>query len=442
MSQTSHARRFRPIDLIFLTVVLLLFPTACVCWPSLPALIHQDGCGWPQYAAAGSGNKAVPLPPKTFIAYARHGDVWIMDSDGKNKKRLTSDPGREFSLSASPQKEQIWFVRAAAGTGGNGDFGNVYACDYDGKHQRQVTAGLKVKFAAVSPNGKSLAIAVLSDLPGTFGQTADMWLVDAQATMLTASSPHINLTGDLGPSVAGGRDGSTYAAWSQATGQIAFTFKPDSSASLGISTSSVYVANADGTGRVLLAASAGQPSFNGFGTSVALTTGAHWDTMGIARVSTDGGLPTDVVQISSGAPLYRTYSPIFITTYEEAREWPTVVYAKTMHPAAPAQAVNTLEKYRIDGGKTTVLVTQTGAENVITNVVTDNMYKALYFQTGTATLNNTAIWSVKPDGTGLVTLSAGDGDSEPTAAVSYSWYNKSKSGGTNYYANCHWPYEK
>ena len=457
MTSPSQPRRIRPAEAIFIFLLLLLFPTACSCWPSLPAMIHQGGCGWPQYAAgsvssSGGGAQSVALPPKTYIAYSHKGDIWIMDNDGKNKKRLTSDPAREFSLSAGYQAEKIWFIRASGNTSETLNYGDVYSCDYDGKNLKRVTAGLKVGFAAVSPNGKSLAISVISPMPdatgsGSPGETADMWLVNAQGTKLTAASPHYNLTGDLEPSVVGGREGSIYAAWSKATDKIVFTFKPDGSSSLGISTRTVYLANADGSGRTVLAKSADQPSFDGFGTSVAVTTGAHWDTMGVARVNTEGGVPVDVLPVASGASLYSTYNPTFITTYEDVKEWPTVVYGKTTHPAAPAQPVNTLEKYRIDDAKTTVLDTREGAENVITNITTDNLFSAIFFQTGkTAGLDvsNATIWSVKPDGTALKMLSvaAGDDDSEPIAAVSYSWYNKGKIGGTNYYSTCHWPYKK
>ncbi len=375
-----------------------------------------------------------------------------MDNDGKNKKRLTSDPAREFGLSASYQKERIWFIRAAGDTPETMRYGDVYSCDYGGQDLKQVTKGLKVKFAVVSPDGKRLAISVATVMPdasgtGNIGETADMWVVDAAGIKLSMSSIHDNLTGDLRTSAIGGREGSTYAAWSPATMKIAFTYKPDTSSSLGISTKVVYLANSDGTERKILVTGADQPSFDGYGTSVAVTTGARSDTMGVGRVNATGGALADVLPVSSAAPLCNTYDPIFITTYEEIKEWPTVIYGKTTYPAAPAQPVNTLEKYRIDGAKTTVLVSQEGTENVISHVACDNSYQMIFLQIGKSVgldVDNTTIWSVKPDGTGLKMLSQAlnDGDSEPTAAVSYNWSYKGKNGGANFYATCHWPYQK
>lgn len=425
-----------------LTLVLLL---GCFCWPSLPSLVHQGSCGWIQYAAQ-SGKQYVAPPPKNYIAYINKGDVWIMDPDGKNKKQLTKTAEREFSLYATYQAERIWFVRQN-GPLAEQNTGDVYSCDYEGKNIQKVTAGIPVTFVAVSVDGKKMGVSVASNVEQTAPlapyQTNDMWLMDAVEKNQGPDAKHVNLTGDLPPSDVGGREGSTFLTWSPQNDRVAFTFKADQSASLGISTKSVYIAKLDGSGRKKLIDSCAEPRFNVLGTMLAVTTGAHWDTMGVAQVSVDGDFSKDILPISAGNPLYSTATPFWVTTYENITENANVFYSKTTHPAAPADPVNTLEKYRIENGETTILISEAGANKAILKAWVTHLQNGIVFQKGFDP-STSSIWSTTVDGKELKRLSGSDtaGDSEPTSAVSYSWYNKNNGGtstGTQF-QTCHWPY--
>lgn len=430
---------------VLFSLFSLLFMTACVCWPSLPTLVHQGSCGWIQYAAQSGKQYAAP-PPKNYIAYINKGDVWIMDPDGQNKKQLTKTAEREFSLSATYQAERIWFVRQNE-TFTEQKAGDVYSCDYEGKNVKKVTEGVPVTFAAVSVDGKKIGASVVSAVEQTAPlspyQTNDMWLVDAAGKNQGSDSKHVNLTGDLPPSGVGGREGSTFLTWSPQNDRIAFTFKADGSASLGISTKSVYLAKTDGSGRKKIIDSCAEPRFNAQGTMLAVTTGAHWDTMGVVQVSVDGEQKDDILPISTGNILYSTATPFWLTTYENIKENQNVIYSKTTHPAAPAEPVNTLEIHRAVTGDTTVLVTKEGGDKTILNAWSTHLNNGIVFQTG-FDASTSSIWSITAEGKDLKRLSDSDtaGDSEPTSAVSYSWYNKNNgetSSGTQF-QTCHWPY--
>ena len=429
-----------------LALVSLVFLTACVCWPSLPTLIHQNGCAriYPsqekQYAAP---------PPKSYIAHIHNQDVWIMEEDGTQKKQLTESAEREFSLSASERAERIWFIRSDSPSASTNLYGDVYSCDYEGKNVRQVTKGLMVKFVAVSIDGKKLAISVIGQMKpaidGGNSETADMYIISASADKLSTLADTVDLTSDLTTSDVGGREGSTFLAWSPDSKRVAFTYKADGSASLGISTKSVYLADADGDNREKLIDSCDEPRFNvdGTGTMLAVTYGSHWDTTGVMQVSVDGDFSEDVLPMPTGSPLYSAYAPFWLSTYNSDVH-KNVVYSKQTHPADASQITNTLEMYNLETKKTTILATMSTPSEIISKTDSDALGTYLVFQAGVSdpvSGKAAEIWRLKPDGTDLIKLSGEEDDSEPTFAVSYSWYNKGKTGGTTNPYGCHWPYE-
>jgi TolB protein len=115
---------------------------------------HSE-CFVPQFTPDGN----------TVVFTRRDGDVYRVDADGKNFKRLTEgNQYVEFKLSPkdrhgstdgpdiSPDGKQIAFVRVKDGVP------NVFAIDLDGRNRRQVTAR-KTPCGRVrwSPDGKQLA---------------------------------------------------------------------------------------------------------------------------------------------------------------------------------------------------------------------------------------------------------------------------------------------
>jgi hypothetical protein len=450
MKRSAYRRAsFVAFSILTLTVFL-----GCFCWPSLPSLIHRNGCASIQAAQpaspSGNGKAGVIPPPRMKLVYIHGGDVWIMDKDGKNKTRLTKTGESEFSLSFARNNERIWFIRSA-GLSGSTPYGDVYSCDLKGKNISKITEGLKVRFAAVALDGKKMAISVITQFPdlsagGQPADTSDMWIIDAEKTNQTESSSYINLTGDLPYAPEMGRDGSTFAAWSPTSTQLAFSYKGDSSASLGISSKAVYVADMDGGNRKEIIKSADEPAFDGQGQKIAAVTGGHWDTMGVVTVTTEGAALETVLAVAPGvtnpATLYSTFSPLWLNTYEDIAIQNNVFYSKTTHPAAPAEPVNSLERFDTDKKKTTVIVTMIGADKMIRRVSGSGYQEIMAFQVGSPDSPagaNASIWTVKPDGADLTQLTDGTGDTEPTWAADNSWWRGS-SGATAKANKCHWPY--
>ncbi len=440
-----NRRWYYRFSLTVFPVFCLFFLTACVCWPGLPGLIHQDGCAQIQPMKKSGG--AIP-PPRPKIVHVHTGDIWIMNQDGAEKKQLTKTTEREFSPSVSRRVERIWFIRADAASTESSQYGDVYSCDFKGGDVKRITEGLKIRFAVVSPYGDKLAIAVIRSIPdilpgGQAGDTADMWIIEAGAENQTGAEGYVDLSKDLAASGVGGREGSTYLAWSPSNDRVAFTFKPDGSSSLGISTKDVYLATASGKGIKKLIAGADEPCFNAVGDMVVATTGAHWDTMGVTQVSVDGGFSDNLLAWPTASPLYSTYTPFWTTTWD-AEQHNLVIYSKTTHPAEPGIPVNTLEKCDLKTDATTEIVTKNGAENIITQAAPDFYSGKIVFQVGrniTGVSANASIWTVKPDGQALTQVASGPEDSEPVWAWDNSWWKTGGGTAGTTGTGCHWPYQ-
>jgi hypothetical protein len=443
-------------SLVTFSVLLIMSLLGCFCWPSLPVLVHQGSCAsiaatQPAGGAGAAGNKAGAIPPpRPKLVYIREGDVWIMNADGKENTQLTKTADDEFSPSFARGPERIWYVRTT-GLEGSTPYGDVYSSDLAGKNVKQITAGLKVGFAAVSNDGKMLAASIISQITdlnagGQPGETADMWILSADREKQTASGAYIDLTSNLPYTPGMGRYGSTFAAWSPSDKSLAFNYKGDGSASLGISTSSVYTADIDGTNRKEIMKSADEPSYDVMGQRLAVVTGAHFDTMGVSIANTDSSTPEIVLPVAPGtspeATLYSTFSPFWMNTYEDIMTQINVFYAKTTRPGSPADPVNTIERFDTQKKTTTVVTTQNGADKMISHASGEFYSDQIAFQVGRSDSQgspNASIWVVKPDGTGLTQMTKGPNDTEPIWALDNSWW---RTGGGTAKANaCHWPYQ-
>lgn len=95
-------------------------------------------------------------PDGTKIAYrARHdgnSDVWVMDADGSNKIRLTTDPGFDGDPRWSPDGTQLLFT-----TDRTGDY-EIFIMDADGSNQRNLTNHpADDEYPTWSPDGSVIA---------------------------------------------------------------------------------------------------------------------------------------------------------------------------------------------------------------------------------------------------------------------------------------------
>jgi len=95
-------------------------------------------------------------PDGTKIAYrARHdgnSDVWVMDADGSNKTRLTSDPGFDGDPRWSPDGTRLLFTSDRTG-----DY-EIWIMDADGSSQRNLTNHPAAdEYPTWSPDGSLIA---------------------------------------------------------------------------------------------------------------------------------------------------------------------------------------------------------------------------------------------------------------------------------------------
>ena len=87
-------------------------------------------------------------------------DIYIMDPDGKNRKRLTRIPGNSFNPSWSPDNQRIAFVNSRPGAT------EIYVVNADGTRQKSLTQGDNrgnKREPSWSPDGQSIAF-MLNDL--------------------------------------------------------------------------------------------------------------------------------------------------------------------------------------------------------------------------------------------------------------------------------------
>jgi Tol biopolymer transport system component len=295
--------------------------------------------------------------------------------------------------------------------------GDVWSIKMDGSDPKQITRGIKARFVSVSPDGKKIAVSVVrerSDIESLQGQpieTSDMWLMDAETTGQTASSSHIDLSGDLKMSQVGGRDGATFADWSSQSDKLVFTYKPDSSASVGISTKELYIVNTDGKDRKKIATGVDYPSFLPNSESIAVAFGVHWDIMGLKIIDSSGTdqkeiepIPT-TIQVSIGKP--------FALWYQID---PQVLYVASVQEGGGATPGTTVYLADTKTGEKKALCFSPDVTDPFSIPSASVYTQRIVLQRGISGMqgsNNATIWTVKLDGSELKQLTDGPGDTEP-----------------------------
>ena len=81
-------------------------------------------------------------------------DIYVMDGDGRNQKRLTVNPARDELPAWSPDGKKIAFVSNRNNV--NKDHRQIWVIDADGKNPIRLTDGLRDVFPDWSPDGKKI----------------------------------------------------------------------------------------------------------------------------------------------------------------------------------------------------------------------------------------------------------------------------------------------
>ena len=79
-------------------------------------------------------------------------EIYVMDSDGTNQKRLTAIQGDDNFPDWSPDGTKIAFV-----SNRNGGFVQIHVMDADGKNPIRLTDGLWESYPDWSPDGQKIA---------------------------------------------------------------------------------------------------------------------------------------------------------------------------------------------------------------------------------------------------------------------------------------------
>jgi uncharacterized repeat protein (TIGR01451 family) len=145
-------------------------------------------------------------------------DIYLMDADGTNQTRLTTDPSSDIQPAWSPDGTKIAFV--------SGRFGDnqIYVMNADGSNQTRLTGSIRYSGAPKwSPDGTKIVFASGRD------ENSEIYVMNADG------SGQVNLTNNPAD--------DSWPDWSPDGTRIAFmSIRP------GDNTYEIYVMNADGSG--------------------------------------------------------------------------------------------------------------------------------------------------------------------------------------------------
>ncbi len=152
-------------------------PRSCTCRPPISSPPKQP-TEPPDTSIPPKTPDAPPAPAGARIAFAsdRAGnfDIYTMEASGGDIQRLTFDPAQERDPAWSPDGKQIAFTRKKGLT----DFtGEVWIMNADGTNQRRLVQGGAPRF---SPDGKQMAFhALLGEGPGI---PLSLWVINLDGT--------------------------------------------------------------------------------------------------------------------------------------------------------------------------------------------------------------------------------------------------------------------
>jgi Tol biopolymer transport system component len=120
-----------------------------------------------------SADRATWSPDGRFLAYEaiREGswDVWIANGDGRNARRLTSDPGNERSPAWSADGKFLYYIR---------DYHSVWRLPMDASGKPTGPAQLWARFPKTRIDSDAMAFTKDQVILSVTEEASDLWLVE------------------------------------------------------------------------------------------------------------------------------------------------------------------------------------------------------------------------------------------------------------------------
>ena len=224
------------------------------------ALVFVAACG------GGDGGEAEPAGREIAFTVNRAGwnEIWLMAPDGSDRRRLTeveppeNDAAGSMSPAWSPDGTQIAFA-AQIGTGVEDQrLTEIYVIRSDGRDRRRITTNEDFDgYPSWSPDGERIAFARIAE-PGTDAARSGIFVMDADGghgvQITQAAWPSF----DLSP------------AWSPDGSEIAFT-RAAPSAGSDDPKAALYVVTPEGGGLKMLTVDGAEPAWSPDGKRIAVT---------------------------------------------------------------------------------------------------------------------------------------------------------------------------
>jgi Tol biopolymer transport system component len=162
-----------------LALTVILAGAACTA-PGAPSRPTPTGAR-PRPSTPPPSTAPLPAGLSGLIAYSEGGDIWVMDADGSNRRRVTHAGGHDFDPSLSPDGTRVVFRTSRGhfepdlvGSGAEG----ILVVGVDGRNEHEIQPPQGGLFPDWSPDGKRIAFG--SQRFGTF----DVFVMNADGTHL------------------------------------------------------------------------------------------------------------------------------------------------------------------------------------------------------------------------------------------------------------------
>jgi Tol biopolymer transport system component len=172
--------------------------------------------------------QAVLSPDRTRVAFssnrATNYDLYVMDADGRNLQRLTSNPGNEGEPAWTPDGKRLVY------TANSGATTQIATISVDGSDNRQLTMGpSRNQSPAVSPDGRTIAFVSTRDGNQEIYTMSPDGSNQRRLTKSPArdSNPRFFPTGDLLYVTEGGKSKGSRVMRGGAAGSAGLLFETD-----------------------------------------------------------------------------------------------------------------------------------------------------------------------------------------------------------------------